>query len=222
MRKPLTPRQQEIYDFIAEEVIQRGIPPTIRELADHFGMRSSNGAREALNVLAHKGYIRRRDKLSRGIEIIEPVETSRPISGGGRSIPLISAVPQSSNQQDGTNAYGTDTTRHIIIDASLLPREGDVFAAVVADDSMCNHGVRKGDMVIAVAVKPGEEGDLAVALVEGCLVVRRYGRSSQGVVLQSDGDERLWQGQGTDTEIHVLGNVHGLVRHFTSNDNSSQ
>ena len=70
LRKKLTNRQQEILDFIEESINTRGYPPTFREICNQFGMRSPNGARVNLLALEKKGYILKRPKLSRGIELV--------------------------------------------------------------------------------------------------------------------------------------------------------
>ena len=212
MRKPLTARQQEIYDFIVAEVIQRGIPPTIREIADKFGMNSSNGAREALNVLARKGYIHRRDRLSRGIELVDPVQASERVSGGSQPIPIIRGVPA-----EAPDVSQATIARHVVLDVSMLPSEGTIFAMVVPDDSMYHSGIRKQDMVIAVAGQPEADGDLVVVQIDGALAVRKYERSSQGIVLHSDAEDTVWSGNRGQKSVHILGRACGLVRHFGAN-----
>ena len=209
MRKPLTPRQQEIYDFIVGEVRRRGMPPTIREIGDRFGMRSSNGAREALNALARKGYIRRHDRLSRGIELVEPIEASDRVSTSvGRQVPLIehlsAAMPQISE---------ATIARYMVLDSSLLPQDGTPFALVVPDNALEASGLMAGDYAIATTTAPRLEGDIAVVLVGSRLLVRRYHLASSIASLETDRDEdkALVLG-GTRPEIHLLGTVRCIVR----------
>jgi len=209
MRKPLTARQQEIYAFIVEEIRQRGIPPTIREIGQRFGMRSSNGAREALNAIARKGYIRRHDRLSRGIELIDPVGgPNQPLAG--RHVPLIRHLPPDSPQINQAAV-----SRYIVVDAWLLPPEGSPFAVVVPDDALGTSGLRAGDVVIAVAGAPHGNGDLVVAFAGSRLLVRRYCTDSSVAHLESDcGDElRLGTGQSRP-EVVLVGHVCGLLRSF--------
>ena len=70
MKRILTKRQQEILDFIESFMQERGYPPTLREIGNEFGIRSTNGVRVNLAALEKKQYIRRRPWLSRGIEIV--------------------------------------------------------------------------------------------------------------------------------------------------------
>lgn len=67
--KPLTPRQQQIYDFICRHLAQVGRPPTRQEIADHFGFKSPNAAQEHLVLMAKKGVIYLSRHLARAIEV---------------------------------------------------------------------------------------------------------------------------------------------------------
>jgi len=209
MRKPLTARQQEIYDFIVVEIRQRGIPPTIREIGDRFGMRSSNGAREALNALARKGYIRRHDRLSRGIELVEPIEPTHWVSTFvGRQVPLIEHLPVATPQISQATV-----ARYLVVDASLLPQDGTPFAIVVPDDALQASGVKAGDYAIAVTTPPRSNGDIAVALVGSRLLVRRYRVVDASPSLESDcADDGTLSTGSLRPRVHLIGQVRCIVR----------
>ena len=64
MRDALTKRQQQILDFIAVSIDDLGYPPTLREIGEHFGIRSTNGVNDHLKALEKKGYLRRDDLKS--------------------------------------------------------------------------------------------------------------------------------------------------------------
>ena len=224
MRKSLTPRQQEIYDFIAVEILDRGIPPTIREIADRFEMSSSNGAREVLNVLAHKGYLKRHQKLSRGIELVEPVVVSgkaRPVEeppreAGGVSIPVLEQ-----DSRDLESAIGR-AERTIVMDGSVADGNEALFAARVPDESMRPSGFREGDLVVAAGGNPEVDECFVVAGIGGRLLVRRCIRRRDGYSLHAD---RAVAADRTATsavvvpadgggDAHILGTILGLVRTF--------
>ena len=69
--RPLTPRQQQIFDFIRESISNTGMPPTRAEIAGYFGFKSANAAEEHLKALAKKGYIEMLPGTSRGIRLAE-------------------------------------------------------------------------------------------------------------------------------------------------------
>lgn len=74
-RRPLTKKQQAIYDFIRSQIVEKHISPTVREIADNFGMVSSNGVMCHLRPLEKKGWIKRDYFKSRGISLIPEPST---------------------------------------------------------------------------------------------------------------------------------------------------
>src|SRR3954471_385730 len=78
-RGGLTERQQEILDFISQSIVERGYPPTLREIGLHFGIRSTNGVNDHLRALEKKGYLQREDLKSRALRPVgmSPAASSR-------------------------------------------------------------------------------------------------------------------------------------------------
>lgn len=73
-RPALTDRQQQVLDFIAESTRDRGYPPTVREIGEHVGIRSTNGVSDHLEALEKKGYLKREPLISRGLRILPEPE----------------------------------------------------------------------------------------------------------------------------------------------------
>jgi repressor LexA len=84
MAKGLTKRQREIFEFICETMREETRPPTVREIAQHFGFRSPKAATDHLDALERKGYIRRRNRKARNIEIREELSP--------QGIPLVGRI----------------------------------------------------------------------------------------------------------------------------------
>src|SRR5690242_21434896 len=80
VRQPLTARQREALDFITYCLDERGYPPTLREIGEHMGIRSTNGVNDHLKALEKKGYLEREDLKSRALR---PVDPTAPSSGRG-------------------------------------------------------------------------------------------------------------------------------------------
>src|SRR6476469_3160533 len=80
MADALTQRQREILDFISASIVERGFPPTLREIGEHFNIRSTNGVNDHLKALEKKGHLRREDLKSRAMRPVMP--------DGGDVIPL--------------------------------------------------------------------------------------------------------------------------------------
>ncbi|MFW5857500.1 MAG: LexA family protein, partial [Planctomycetota bacterium] len=87
MDADLTTRQREVLAFLAGEIRREGRPPTLRELAAHFGWRSDNSARQHLRLLRRKGVIAYDEGVARGIRL-------RGAAGAPevREVPLVGRV----------------------------------------------------------------------------------------------------------------------------------
>jgi repressor LexA len=80
-RRAPTARQKAVLDFIVQYTRREGSPPTLREIGKAFGIRSTNGVNDHLRALERKGYIRRRDMLSRSIVVLDG-QTGGPADSG--------------------------------------------------------------------------------------------------------------------------------------------
>src|SRR5438094_8426437 len=81
MAEALTQRQREILDFISASIAERGFPPTLREIGEHFNIRSTNGVNDHLKALEKKGNLRREDLKSRAMRPVLP-------DGNGEMVPF--------------------------------------------------------------------------------------------------------------------------------------
>ena len=184
MADALTQRQQEILDFITASIVERGFPPTLREIGEHFQIRSTNGVNDHLKALEKKGHLRREDRKSRAV---------RPLSmtGGGELVPLRAAprgtaeiVPLDSDLTEipilGRVAAGEpilavenvqDTVK---IDRMLVGNHREVFGLKIVGESMIEDGIFNGDYVFVKKTPTARSGDIVVAMIEGEATVKRY------------------------------------------------
>ena len=209
MPKPLTERQQAIYDFIAETIRSRGAPPTIREIMQVFDINSTNGVRTTLAALEKKGHIRRHARLSRGIELVDYVEPET-LSADMREVPLIGRVAAGAPILATQNIEST-----LNIDKSLVPASGLIFALRVHGESMRNAGILDGDVVLARQQENAERGDIVVALIGEEATVKRYAPDSDGIRLlpENDAFKPIVVSPETD-DFSIAGKVVGLMRRF--------
>ena len=161
-RLPLTDRQREIYEFIREVVRSESRPPTMREIGERFSMSSTNGVREALEVLERKGYIRRAPFLSRGIELVEAIPTTV------EAIPIVGRVAAGLPLLAVENIDG-----HIAVDQSFLP-SGEIFSLRVTGESMRDEGIKDGDLVLVRKQDTAQKGDIVVAVIGEEATVKRF------------------------------------------------
>jgi repressor LexA len=125
MTDRLTRRQSQALDFIIRYFKERNCPPTIREIGEDLGISSTNGVRYLLNALTHKGYIRRRPQVSRGIELVQS-----PLPANLLSIPLVGRVAA------GEPVLAQENIEDFFfLDSSFLT-SGKIFALRVKGESM--------------------------------------------------------------------------------------
>jgi repressor LexA len=209
MRKKLTARQQEIYDFISTAIRDHGYPPTIREIMDAFDIASTNGVRTTLAALEKKGYILRHAMLSRGIELTDYLERDTDLSSNIREIPLIGRVAAGEPILAAENVEST-----LSVDASFVP-SGDVFALEVQGDSMQKIGIMDGDIVLARQQTSAHQGEIVVAVIGEEATVKRYYQEGNQVRLMPENDAYQPIMVSLDAEsFRIAGKIVGLMRRF--------
>ena len=189
MAEALTQRQREILDFISASIVERGFPPTLREIGEHFNIRSTNGVNDHLKALEKKGHLRREDLKSRAMRPVLP-------DGSGEIIPMqrramgtgdVQVVSSGSGSYDmaeipilGKVAAGqpilavenaTDTVK---VDRVLVGNHREVFGLRIVGESMIEDGIFDGDYVFVKKTPSAHSGDIVVAMIEGEATVKRY------------------------------------------------
>ena len=119
--KGLTNRQRQVYEFILSYMEDTRRPPTIREIGEHFGMRSTGTVRDNLQALEKKGYIRQRRRSARGIELMQREDA--PLASGARRVPVLGSIAAGQPLLAVENIGD-----HIDVDARFFGTTGTVFA----------------------------------------------------------------------------------------------
>jgi repressor LexA len=199
--EPLTRRQELVLAFIAESIEQRGYPPTMREIGERMGIRSTNGVNDHLKALERKGYIHREDLKSR---------TLRPTAATQRTVavPLLGRVAAGRPIQAVENHEDT-----LVVDRALVGSE-ESFALRVQGDSMIEEGILDGDMVFVRPRSTAERGALVVAMVNDEVTVKRYFPEGGEIRLQPANAAMapLRFVPGEDVSFSLLGEVVGVYR----------
>lgn len=199
MRTGLTEKQRQILDFIVERVSEHGLPPTLREIAEKFGLQSVRSVQTHLDALAKKGFIRRLAGKSRGIEVVRERVRGIPIVGhisAGRPIPALEDI------------QGT-----LDLDV-LFGKDERPFALRVQGDSMIEAGIFAGDFVIVQPRSYAEPGEIVVAITDNEATVK-YFAVMEGKPMLVPANSRytptpLGEGQ-------IVGRVVGVLRHVRRN-----
>jgi len=204
MKKELTDKQRSVLEFIESRITERGHCPTIREIGTQFGITSTNGVRTHLTALIQKGYIKKEQYISRGLELM------RPLAAGVGRLPLVGSVPAGLPIDAQENIEG-----EIALDLSFLPK-GDSFSLKVIGDSMKNAGIFSGDLVLVKKQSVAQRGDIVVAIINGEATVKRYFPESDHIRLQPENDdfEPILVDKKAQ-EFRIAGKVVGLLRRMS-------
>src|SRR5690348_15370776 len=86
----LTKRQEQTLDFIRKSIEERGYPPTLREIGEYMGIRSTNGVNDHLRALERKGYLRREDMKSRALRLVDDHLATEQANSNGAAVERVS------------------------------------------------------------------------------------------------------------------------------------
>lgn len=204
----LPPRQRQLLEFVATYQDQRGIPPTLREIGEALGIRSTNGVSDHIKSLLKKGYLERVGgaRASRAVRLADRAK------GGFReqstvAVPVIGRVAAGQPILAEENWAGT-----LHLDARMVPHQGEVFALVVQGNSMIEDGILDGDYVFVRRGSAARDGDTVVAMVEGEATVKRFFREKDRVRLEPANREMSPIFATPSTGLEVLGLVVGVYR----------
>ena len=197
----LTPKQEEIYNVIKESILNKGYPPSVREIGELVGLKSTSSVHAHLNTLEKKGYIRKDPTKPRTIEITDDTFnlTRREIV----NVPMV-----------GTVAAGTpiladeNVVDYFPVPVDFLPNN-DTFMLKVKGESMINVGIYDGDQIIVSKQNTARNGDIVVALVDDSATVKTFYKEKNHYRLQPEND---FMEPILLKEVSILGKVIGLFR----------
>ncbi|MBQ5841493.1 MAG: transcriptional repressor LexA [Clostridia bacterium] len=194
--KPLNEKQQRVLAFVKER-LGDGIPPTVREICDACGIKSTSTVHAYLKRLEEEGYIDRMDGLNRAIRLPGESVTRVPLLGKVTAGLPILAVEEVEDYVpfSGGSQYGA----------------GELFALRVTGTSMINAGILDRDVVIVRRTNTAQNGDVVVALIGDEATVKRIYIESDHIRLQPENPEYE---PIIVKEVAVLGKVISLVRYF--------
>ncbi|MDR3002011.1 MAG: transcriptional repressor LexA [Fibromonadaceae bacterium] len=203
MRK-VTARQLDIYNYVKEFILTRKYPPTIREIGDEFGIRSTNGVRDALNALERKGLIKKLSNQARGISL---PPSAFPSSENIVALPIIGRIAAGTPILAEENIEDT-----ITMDMSMLPRSSDIFALRVQGDSMNGDGILNGDIAIIRIQKNAERGQIVAAIVDGTATLKHYHPATNKIELRASNPKYLPITISEGENFYIAGILAGVIR----------
>ena len=197
----ISDKQAEILAYIKEQIMEKGYPPTVREICAAAHLKSTSSVHSHLETLEKNGYIRRDPTKPRAIEIVDDEFniTRREM----RNIPMIGQVAAGQPIFAEQNISG-----YFPLVSDVLPA-GDLFMLDVRGESMINVGIYDGDKIIIRQTSVANNGDIVVALVDDSATVKTYYKEVVRYRLQPENDtmEPIYV-----DEVVILGTVVGLFR----------
>jgi repressor LexA len=241
-QKKLTQTQEKTLTFLKEFLLEKGFPPTLREIASNFGLKGPKGPQKTLHILERKGYIRKTPGGSRAIEILKPkigklsgLPYKKGFVGSG-------TVPTQLGRRSGlpyeTGFVGTafvptvtlpivgrvtagdpilaieNIEGYVNLDRNLVSSE-DVFLLRVEGDSMIDAHIQDGDFALVKPQKDAENGEIVVALIDDEATIKRIFKKRDLIHLEPANPtmEPIVIKKG-EKKVTIVGKVIGIFRKF--------
>jgi len=198
----ISKKQQEILDFIKEEILSRGYPPAVREICEAVHLKSTSSVHSHLETLEKNGYIRRDPTKPRAIEVVDDdfnltrrETVNVPVVGTvAAGVPLLA-------EQNIENYFP--------IPSEYMPNKQS-FMLKVKGNSMVNIGINNGDLVLVEEQSDADNGDIVVALLDDSATVKTFYREKGHVRLQPEND--TMDPIIVENNLQILGKVFGVFR----------
>ena len=197
----ITKKQTEILEYIKSQILNKGYPPSVRDICTAVNLKSTSSVHAHLETLEKNGYIRRDPTKPRAIEIIDDNFnlTRREVV----NVPLIGQVAVGQPLLAVENI-----TSYFPIPAEFIPKE-EVFMLNVKGESMVNAGIYDGDQIIVKQQSTASNGEIVVALVDDSATVKRFYKENGHIRLQPEND--FMEPIIVDS-CEIIGKVIGLIR----------
>ena len=201
----ISKKQQEILDYMKNEILNRGFPPSVREICEAVNLKSTSSVHSHLEALEKNGYIRRDATKPRAIEISD--DNFNLVRREVVNVPLVGTVAagQPILAVENIDAY-------FPIPAEYMPNEQS-FMLTVKGDSMINAGIFDGDQVLVKQQATAENGDMVVALIDDSATVKTFYKENGYYRLQPENDNM--EPIIITGSLQILGKVFGVFRFFS-------
>ena len=197
----LTSKQQEILEFIKKTILRKGYPPTVREICETVGLRSTSSVHAHLSTLEKNGYIRKDPTKPRAIEICD--DSFQVVRTEMTSLPEVGdvAAGQPILAQENIMSY-------FPVPSEIVP-PGESFVLRVRGDSMINAGIFDGDRLFVNSCNTASNGQIVVALIDDSATVKTFYKENGHIRLQPENDS---MDPIIVDDCAIIGKVFGVFR----------
>lgn len=195
-------KQQEIYEFIKNSVLTKGYPPSVREICEAVGLRSTSTVHGHLERLEKKGLIRRDPTKPRAIELVKESVTKREII----DIPIVGKITA------GLPILAVENIEETFsLPLNYIKSNNELFILNVSGTSMIEAGIYDNDMAIIEKCNTAENGDIIVALIENEATLKRFYKEKDHIRLQP---ENSTMKPIIVKDCQILGRLVGIFRAY--------
>ena len=197
----ITKKQEEILEYIKDQIMNRGFPPAVREICEAVNLKSTSSVHAHLETLEKNGYIRRDPTKPRAIEILD--DNFNMVRRELVNVPVVGRVAA------GEPILATENVEsYFPIPAEYVPKN-PTFMLTVKGDSMINAGIFSGDHLLIEQKSTAENGEIIVALLDDSATVKTFYMEDGHYRLQPQND--AMEPIITD-DVQILGKVIGVFR----------
>ena len=199
----ISKKQSEILEYIKSQIINKGYPPSVRDICEAVDLKSTSSVHSHLETLEKNGYIRRDPTKPRAIEIIDDnFNLSR------REVVNVPVVGKVAAGQPILAVENIES--YFPVPMEFMPNE-QCFMLKVQGDSMVNAGIFDGDTILVEQCQTARNGDMVVAIVDDSATVKTFYREADHIRLQPENDtmEPI-----IVPDCQILGKVFGVFRFF--------
>jgi len=199
----ISKKQEEILEFIKDQLLNKGYPPSVRDICDGVNLKSTSSVHAHLEALEENGYIRRDPAKPRTIEICD--------DNFGLSRREIVNVPMVGTVTAGQPILAVESIdNYFPFPVEMMPN-AQTFMLRVKGESMINVGIYDGDQIIVEQQKSARNGDIVVALINDSATVKTFYKENGHYRLQPEND---FMDPIIVDHVEILGIVIGLLRMY--------
>ncbi len=198
----ISKKQLEILEYIKAQILDRGFPPSVREICEAVHLKSTSSVHSHLETLEKNGYIHRDPTKPRAIEILDDT----PFNLARREVVNVPMIGQVAAGQPLLAQENIEN--YFPIPMEFMPNK-QTFMLKVQGESMINAGIFDGDMVLVEQVSVASDGEIIVALIDEGATVKRFYKEDGFYRLQPEND---FMDPIITTDLSILGKVIGVFR----------
>lgn len=197
----ISKKQEEILSYMKDEILHKGYPPTVRDICDAVGLKSTSSVHAHLETLEKNGYIKRDPTKPRAIEIID--DSFQLVRHEMASIPIVGTVAAGQPILAQQNIDG-----YFPLPVDMVPN-CETFVLKVKGESMINVGIYDGDSIFVKCCNTANNGDTVVALIDDSATVKTFYKENGHIRLQPENDN---MDPIIVDDCQILGKVFGVFR----------